>query len=172
MNSSEANYTIKDEKKEAVEGIQEDGAIRAVGKAPWEQFKDNYRSMGFVESPGLTMISILYLAEKLNTSISELVKPMQKWAHSGEFEFDLATLKDSKEIILQKLNNKYFDGDINKLDGVDIHYPESRILVRPSGTHNALICIVEGATPEIMYAKKQELLELLGATEDMMIKWG
>lgn len=48
MNSSEANYTIKDEKKEAVEGIQEDGAIRAVGKAPWEQFKDNYRSMGFV----------------------------------------------------------------------------------------------------------------------------
>ncbi|MDO8640400.1 MAG: hypothetical protein Q7R33_02555, partial [Nitrosarchaeum sp.] len=131
-----------------------------------------YKSMGFVESPGLTMISILYLIGQLGKSISELVLPMQGWEHSGEFEFDLTMLADPKELILDKLKNKYSESDINTLDGVDIHNKDWRMLVRPSGTHHALICIVEGSTTEIMQARKQELLELLGATEDMMTKWG
>ncbi|MFH1769476.1 MAG: hypothetical protein ABH833_02300 [Parcubacteria group bacterium] len=120
-----------------------------------------FKAMGFVESVALTMVLILYLLEITDTDAKTLTSSIDSWFNSGEIEYGLSELPRSMDEILAEFKEKYPEGGINELDGVDITYPDWRMLIRPSSTHPAVICIVEAKTKELFEQKKQELIDLL-----------
>ena len=55
------------------------------------------------------------------------------------------------------------DGHQYKLDGISVEYPDWHFNVRPSNTEPLLRLNLEATTPELMAAKRDEVLALIGA---------
>jgi phosphomannomutase len=89
--------------------------------------------------------------------ISEYIKPYQKYFHSGEINSTVA----DKEAVFKKLEEKYSDAAINKLDGITIEYSDFWFNVRGSNTEPKLRLNLEAISKEIMEAKKKEVLHII-----------
>ncbi len=116
-------------------------------------FKDNYTT----ESSSLAVIYLLNLMTKTGKKISELVAPLKKYHQSGEIN---STVSDPQKI-LAKLEKKYSDGIVSRLDGLKITYPDWWLNVRPSNTEPLLRLNVEADTQETMEEKRDEVLGVI-----------
>ena len=58
---------------------------------------------------------------------------------------------------------KYADGTQYELDGISVEYPDWHFNVRPSNTEPLLRLNLEATTPEMMAAKRDEVLALIRA---------
>ncbi len=105
--------------------------------------------------------SILFkLLEQMKLSskkISEIIKPYQKYYHSGEINFKV----EDKNKIIKKIEDKYKDGKKTKIDGVRIDYDDFWFLVRASNTEPVLRLIIEAKNSKLLKEKEQELKELI-----------
>ncbi len=111
----------------------------------------------YCESPFFVLFIILENMSESGKNISELVKPYQKYFHSGEINFKI---KD-KEKILKVLEKKYRGGKISKLDGLRIDFNDWWFLVRASNTEPVLRLVLEAGTRKIMEKKKKELKKII-----------
>ena len=122
-------------------------------------FRDNfYADNGFIPA-----LLILELMSKKGQSLRELLEPLRrKYFISGEINTKLATM-DQVPAKLATIAAKYSDGNQYTLDGLSVEYPDWHCNVRASNTEPLLRLNLEAATPEMMHAKRDEVLGLIRA---------
>lgn len=113
--------------------------------------KDHY----FCESPFFVLFKLL--PEISRKPFSELIKPYQKYYHSGEINLEIS----DKKTALNRLKKQYASGRFLEIDGLRVDYPDWWFLARPSNTEPVLRLVVEAQTKELLDKKKKELLALL-----------
>ncbi|HBO99925.1 MAG: Phosphomannomutase [Candidatus Uhrbacteria bacterium GW2011_GWF2_41_16] len=113
--------------------------------------------IGVFEGPLTVTVHLLQEMTKQRKTLSELVAPYKKYAHSGELNFRVS----DKEIVLQQLKEHFADGVISELDGVTVTYPNFWFNVRASNTESLVRLNVEALNPEVMEEKKKEVVEIL-----------
>ena len=120
-------------------------------------FRDNfYADNGFIPA-----LLILELMSRKGQSLAELLEPLLKrYCISGEINTKLPSM-DVVPKKLAKIAAKYRDGHQYELDGISVEYPDWHFNVRPSNTEPLLRLNLEAKTPEMMAAKRDEVLALI-----------
>jgi len=122
-------------------------------------FRDNfYADNGFI--PALLMLELM---SKHKRTLAELLEPLrQRYFISGEINTTLPAM----EAVASKLGAiaaRYQDARQYTLDGISIEYPDWHFNVRASNTEPLLRLNLEAKTPELMAAKRDEVLALIRA---------
>ncbi len=117
-----------------------------------------FKEMGYVESSVLAMLKILKIVSDSRRPISELIKPFQKYYHSGEINIDI-TSRELADVIMDKLGQHYRDGKIDRLDGITVEYPDWWFNVRFSNTEPIVRLVVEADMEGLMKEKVAELTQ-------------
>jgi phosphomannomutase len=122
-------------------------------------FRDNfYADNGFI--PALLMLELM---SKKGQSLHELLQPLaRKYFISGEINTKLASM-DLVPAKLDQIAAKYSDGHQYTLDGLSVEYADWHFNVRPSNTEPLLRLNLEATTPEMMAAKRDEVVALIRA---------
>jgi phosphomannomutase len=109
-------------------------------------WRDNF----FADSGMITMIQALNIISDRDKPLSELLKPLQRYAATGEINFDV----EDKSGTIERLAESFEDGDQDRLDGLTVAYEDWWFNVRPSNTEPKLRLNLEAATPDLMAEKK------------------
>ncbi len=123
-------------------------------------FRDNfYADNGFIPA-----LLILELMSRKNQSLHELVQPLErKYFISGEIN----TKVPSMDVVPKKLETiaaTYADAPHQyTLDGLSVEYDDWHFNVRPSNTEPLLRLNLEANTPEMMAARRYEVIGLIRA---------
>ncbi len=117
--------------------------------------RDNFNC----ESPVFVIAELLQMRSQLDKPFSEIWRLHQKYAHSGEINFTVA----DKEAVLAKLEKKYPDGQVSRLDGVKIEFPDWWFSARASNTEPVLRLNLEALDESIMKEKLTEVRGLIQA---------
>jgi phosphomannomutase len=117
-------------------------------------FRDNfYADNGFI--PALLMLELM---SKKHATLHELLQPLAaRYFISGEINTRLASM-DLVPAKLDELAAKYADARQYKLDGISVEYPDWHFNVRPSNTEPLLRLNLEALTPELMAARRDEVV--------------
>ncbi len=134
--------------------MRETGAVFAGELSGHYYFKQNFTA----ESQGLAVVMLANLIAKSGKKIHELVAPLRKYASSGEIN---SKVSGDPKAIMAEIKERYSDGNVFELDGVSVEFPDWWCNVRSSNTEPLLRLIVEADTPELMEAKKAELLAII-----------
>jgi phosphomannomutase len=120
-------------------------------------FRDNfYADNGFI--PALLMLELM---SKKAQSLHELLQPLaRKYFISGEINTKLASM-DQVPAKLDQIAAKYSDGHQYTLDGLSVEYADWHFNVRPSNTEPLLRLNLEATTPDMMAAKRDEVVALI-----------
>jgi phosphomannomutase len=120
-------------------------------------FRDNfYADNGFI--PAVLMLELM---SKKGASLHELLRPLkQRYFISGEINTKLASM-DLVPAKLDQLAARYADARQYQLDGISIEYADWHCNVRPSNTEPLLRLNLEALTPELMAAKRDEVIALI-----------
>ena len=133
--------------------MREEGAIFAGELSGHYFFEENSKS----EMATLAAVMILNLLNETGQKMSELVKNLKRYYHSGEINSDV----EDKNEMMNKLKEIYKDGKLDELDGIRIDYSNWWFNVRPSNTEPKLRLNLEAKTKELMEEKKDELLKII-----------
>jgi phosphomannomutase len=121
------------------------------------------RSHYFSEAPFFVLFKVLGIISESGKKFSEIIKPYKKYSYSGDIVFELEDknlVRKSREI-LKRLEKRYKNGDIIKIDGIRVDFPEWWFILRPSNTEPILKLIVEAKSKKLMEEKKRELAKLI-----------
>jgi phosphomannomutase len=121
-------------------------------------FAENY----YTDCGVLAAVMVLNQLSKERTTLQRAADALRKYSGTGEINFKV---KD-KDAMMQKVEAKYKDAQIDHLDGVTVTYPTWWVNVRPSNTEPLLRMCLEADTKAIMEQKKAELFAILGAPTD------
>lgn len=113
--------------------------------------------IGCFEMPPIMILKILQELSQQSSDASTYIQQFNKYHLSGEINSEVR----DKKTVLEKLEKKYADGKINKLDGLSITYPNFWFNVRGSNTENKLRLNLEAIKPDIMKAKTEEVLKII-----------
>lgn len=106
-------------------------------------YRDNYRA----DSGIITALVVLELLSISNQTLSELVRPFERYADSGEIN----TVVDSPSRVVHVISER-LDGlatSIDMLDGLTADFGDWWFNLRPSNTEPLLRLNVEAASPEL-----------------------
>lgn len=112
---------------------------------------------GTFEAPVVLILKFLEFLSGQNQSLSQVIKPYQKYFHSGEIN---STLKDTQTKI-KEIAQTYSDAQISYIDGITIEYPDFWFNIRPSNTEPLLRLNLEAVSQQIMEQKRDEVLQLI-----------
>ena len=112
---------------------------------------------GCYEVPGIIALKLLQALSASGQTLAEFVQPYRKYFHSGEINRRVADPVAKIKLVAER----YADGQPDYLDGITITYPDFWYNVRASNTEPLLRLNLEAATPELMAAKRDEVLALL-----------
>jgi phosphomannomutase len=120
-----------------------------------------FRDFFCADSGTIPALLIMELVSKEGRKLSELMAEFRsRYFISGEINSEVADQQGKMEEIAER----YSDGEITRLDGVSIDYPDWHFNVRPSNTEPLLRLNLESlASPEDMEAKRDEVLSLIRA---------
>lgn len=117
----------------------------------------------FSEAPFFVLFKVLEIISESGKKFSEIIKSYKKYSYSGNIIFELKEkdlIRKGKEVIKQ-LEKKYSKGEITKIDGIRVDFPEWWFILRPSNTEPILKLIVEAKNKELMKQKIRELSSLI-----------
>lgn len=112
---------------------------------------------GFFEEP-LTMV--LKILEELSISgktFSEFIKPLMKYFHSGEINFEVS----DKQAVFDRLKEKYGANLQYDFDGLSFVWDDWWFNVRGSNTENKIRLNLEATTEKLMKEKRDEVATLI-----------
>jgi len=108
------------------------------------------------EAPFFVLFNILEQKKLSLKALSDIVKPYQKYYHSGELNFRVDNTKEKiKEI------EKLYEGKKTKIDGLRIDFDDYWILVRASNTEPVLRLIIEAKTKKLLNQKIKEFKNII-----------
>lgn len=118
-------------------------------------FRDNY----FTESSAMATLSIASLLSKSGKPLSELIRPLCRYAKSEEINSEVHNV----DAVFQRLRETYRNGRMFELDGLSVEFPDWWFNVRSSNTEPLVRLNLEAATPEQLADHQQELLGIIRA---------
>ena len=95
---------------------------------------------------------------KTGQPFSELTAPLLRYAKSPEINF----MVEDKEAKIALIAERYADGEIDRLDGITVQYPDWWLNVRPSNTEPYLRLVLEASSEAQLAEKRAELEGILG----------
>lgn len=116
-------------------------------------YRDNY----FADSALLTFIHIINIANRKKQPISGLIKPLQKYAQSGELNF----IVPDKEGKIAEIKRAFSGGRIDYLDGITVNYPDWWFNLRTSNTEPLLRLNIEAETPARLNSARRKIEKLI-----------
>jgi len=117
-------------------------------------FRQNY----FADNGMIPALLILELMSKKGVKLSQLLAPLrQKYFISGEINSSV----DDVTAVLKRLERRYADGRIYKLDGLSVEYADWHFNVRPSNTEPLLRLNLEALDPHQMTRRRDEVLGVI-----------
>ncbi|MCH7702081.1 MAG: phosphomannomutase/phosphoglucomutase, partial [Planctomycetes bacterium] len=117
-------------------------------------FRDHFNC----DSGMLALAQTLNMLTRTAASLSDLVKPLLRYAGSGERNFE----NPHADATLGELSKIYPDARIDYLDGVTVQFDDWWFNVRKSNTEPLLRLNLEASTSERMEEKLQEVAKHLG----------
>jgi len=112
-------------------------------------FKDYF----YMDSGIITFLILLQVISSDGRKVSKIAEELSPYFKSAEINFKI----EDKEMVLEKIKQKYADGKQDYLDGVTVEYPNWWFNVRPSNTEPLLRLTVEADTQDLLEEKKKEL---------------
>ncbi len=117
-------------------------------------YRDNYCA----DSASITLAHVLNIVSEADVPISELIRPLRRYYHSGEINFRV----QDKQATMDELERRYSTAKIDHLDGVTIQYKSWWFNCRPSNTEPFLRLNVEAKSKELLDEKLADIEEQLG----------
>jgi phosphomannomutase len=120
-----------------------------------------FRDFWCADSGTIPALLILELLSREGRSLGELIAEFRsRYFISGEINSAVA----DQEAKMEELAARYADGELTRLDGISIDYPEWHFNVRPSNTEPLLRLNLESlVSRQDMEAKRDEILGLIRA---------
>ena len=117
----------------------------------------------------------MHLVENTSWDVVRLVFQVsyKKYFYSGNIVFKLKEqdlVQNSREI-LKRLEKRYKNGEISKIDGIRIDFPDWWFILRPSNTEPFLKLIVEAKSRKLMLEKKKKLGNKIIERKKLMIMY-
>ncbi len=112
---------------------------------------------GVYESPMIACLRFLQVLSESGLSASDFIKPLDRYFHSGEINFEV----EDKVGALAKLKEKYSDAKISDLDGLTFTYSDFWFNVRPSNTESLLRLNLEAIDEQLMREKLIEIKKII-----------
>ncbi len=113
-------------------------------------FRDNF----YTESAALAVIAVANIVAAAGRPLSELIRPMQRYAASGEINSEVA----DPAAVLDRIRTRHRQGRQFELDGVSVEYDDWWFNVRMSNTEPLVRLNLEARTPQTMQRKRDLLL--------------
>ncbi|OFW56487.1 MAG: phosphomannomutase/phosphoglucomutase [Candidatus Solincola sediminis] len=129
------------------------GAIFAGEHSGHYYFRDNFRA----DSGLIASLFILEIISLQNQPLSQILEPFKKYFDSGEINSRV----DDISAKLEEIAKEYSNGRIEHIDGVTVEYPDWWFNVRPSNTEPLIRLNLEAKTPQLMEAKRDEVLAVI-----------
>jgi phosphomannomutase len=118
-----------------------------------------YYEENFCADSGLiTLVHVLNIVSKADKPISELIKPLRRYASTGEVNFKV----EDKQSKMDELARVYNEGKVDYLDGVTVDFKDWWFNCRPSNTEPLLRLNIEAKTQELLDEKVKEMEKLVG----------
>ena len=117
-------------------------------------FRDNF----FADSAAIAFACLLSILSKQSKPFSELMRPLYKYAQSGEINFQVED-KDGK---IRDLAEKYKTAKVDYLDGITVDLGDWWFNVRKSNTEPMLRLNLEAANSNEVHKHLTELKQILG----------
>ena len=95
-------------------------------------------------------------------SLSELVKPIDRYANTGELNFRIEDKAGTMERLRKHFVLKAAPEALYDFDGYRIEYRDWWFNVRPSNTEPYLRLIVEARTQDLLASRLSEIKKILG----------
>jgi len=111
-------------------------------------------SIGCFEAPVIMILKLLEVLSESNKNMAKLIKPYKKYFSSPEINIDVI----DKKATLTKLEKAYQSGNISKIDGLSVAYPDFWFNVRASNTENKLRVNIEAINETILSQEKDKLI--------------
>jgi len=117
-----------------------------------------YKHFDYADSGLLTLLYMLELFSKLDQPISELIKPLEeKVKVMARTNF---TIKNPEQLI-QKVEQRFGQGNIEHIDGVTVETDDYRFNLRPSQTEPVVRLNLEAYDAKMLESKKAELISFI-----------
>lgn len=117
-----------------------------------------FRDFWFADSGIIPLLLVLEMISSKNQTLDEILQPyFEKYFISGEFNNKVA----DSAATMTKIEAKFSDAIISKIDGLSIEYPEWRASIRSSNTEPLLRLNVEAKSEKTMEEKRDLLLDLI-----------
>jgi phosphomannomutase len=116
-------------------------------------FRENYRA----DSGLIAAVVVLEQLSKAGVPLSELLRPLRRYADSGEIN---SRVDDQLEAV-ERIAAAFGDGRQDRTDGLTVEFDDWWFNVRPSNTEPLLRLNVEARTPELLEEKTGAVLELI-----------
>jgi phosphomannomutase len=133
--------------------MREANAIFAGELSGHYYFRDNF----FTESSSLAALCVANIVSRSGKPLSELVKPICRYAASGEINSTVA----DPAAVLNRIRARYTDGRLFELDGVSVEYADWWFNVRMSNTEPLVRLNLEAKSRAEMERRRDELLALI-----------
>ena len=138
--------------------MAETGAVFGGEHSGHYYYRDNFRA----DSGIITAFVVLELMSRASVPLSELAKPYQRYATSGEINTEVPDPAASVERLITML--KADGADVDLLDGLTADYGSWWFNLRPSNTEPLLRLNVEAADDVSCHAHVEEVLTLIKET--------
>jgi phosphomannomutase len=118
-----------------------------------------YRDNFFCDNAAITLLKVLtLLSQQPDEPLSALIKPLRRYATTGEVNFEVA----DKKAAIKTLAQTFSDGKVDFLDGVTVEYADWWFNCRPSNTEPLLRLTLEAKTPQLKDEMFEKLVAILG----------
>ena len=117
-------------------------------------FRDNW----YADNGMIPALLVLELLGRAGRKLSELLAPLRsRYFITGEINSKVADVAGA----LRRIEERYGDGEITKMDGVSVDYPDWHFNVRPSNTEPLLRLNLEAYSQADMVRRRDEVLALI-----------
>ena len=115
------------------------------------------RAHHFCEAPLFILFKILEEITISKKSISEILLSFKKYSNSGQINLEVENKKEK----LKKLERKYKQGKVSRLDGLRVDFSNWWFNARPSNTEDLLRVVVEAENKSLMRDKLKEITNFI-----------
>jgi len=134
--------------------MREEGAVFGGEVSGHFYFRENW----FADNGMIPALLVLEMLGRERKKLSEILAPLRERYHiSGEINSKV----DDTAAALRRIETRYKDARIEKLDGISVDYDEWHFNVRPSNTEPLLRLNVEAYSREEMERRRDEVLAII-----------
>lgn len=120
-------------------------------------------SYGVFEAPMVLLQELLvYFSERAGMPVSELLRPYERYVHSGEINIPVADAREIR-VRMERVRDVYSKGTLNMIDGITIEYPDFWFNLRASNTEPLIRLNMEGMDPEVVRRETDRIKALISS---------